>query len=274
MTPIEAIPLLIGVATGAGIVIGFRYLYILGVLDEDDEHAAHHLSAPQEERSLSMLVVYTLGAIVFTIIALVPICNAQSASDDAAELQALRAELEREREARRQAEADAAEALAIAREAMEEADAAFVAPLLVGAPTQRVPSSGAVVYVDQLPPGVAVEDTIRFESSDDRGWLVLMLGNELPSLPLNGQQPFPMAVAIDGVNTTVYVVPPGSTGYVVPDRSSYEVIRLVRFEGSAFSASGLRFAGVKFVRDRHAHFPHGRLLTDWASTAWAVKSTR
>ena len=100
-----------------------------------------------------MLVVYTLGAIVFTIIALVPICNAQSASDDAAELQALRAELEREREAREQAEADAAEALAIAREAMEEADAAFVAPLLVGAPTQRVPSSGAVVYVDQLPPG-------------------------------------------------------------------------------------------------------------------------
>ena len=89
-----------------------------------------------------------------------------------------------------------------------------------------------------------------------------MLGNELPSLPLNGGQPFPMAVAIDGVNTTVYVVPPGSTGYVVPDRSSYEVIRPVRFEGSALSASGLRFAGVKFVRDRHAHFPHGRLLTD------------
>lgn len=222
------------------------------------------LTAPHEEGSflkpLILFVLVMLGAFAYTI------CHAQTAPvNEATELQRLREELESERAARKQAEADVVEALAIAREAaarLEEADATFAAPFLAGAPTQRVPSSQAVVYVDQLPPGVAIEDTIRFTSDDGRGWLVIMLGNELPSLPLNGQQPFPMNVDLDGIRTTMFVVPPGSTGYVVPDRSSYEVIRLVRFEGSALSASGLRFAGVKFVRDYHARHPHGRLFTD------------
>ena len=174
------------------------------------------------------------------------------------ELERLRAQLVAEHEARLQAEADFAEALDIAHEVAARADAT-----LMGAPTQRVPHSESIVYVDQLPPGVSVEDTIRFESSDDRGWLAIMLGNDGLSVPLNGQWPFPMrTVLLDGVTTSLFLVPPGSTGYVVPSRLSYEVIRIVRFEGSALSASGLRFAGVKFVRNAWARQPHGRMFTD------------
>lgn len=171
-------------------------------------------------------------------------------ADDATELARLRDELAREREARRQAEADAAEALSIAREAaarLEEADAAFAVPLLMGSPTQRVPHSSAVMYVDRLPPGMASEDVLTVSCNGTgscRSWLLVMIGNEPASLSLNGQQPFPMRVNIDGVFTTLSLLPPGSRGYVAGVEGE-TTVRLVVFEGSPTDASGLRFAGVK-----------------------------
>ncbi len=190
----------------------------------------------------------------------------------------LEAELERKRKARLDAEADEAEALEVAKEALrrnDERDLSDERPVSYadsrsmggsyGSPTQVIPSSEAVMYVDRLPAGFTKQDVISVRcngSGSCRSWILVILGNELPSVPMDGQHPFPQHVRIGEVDASYHLLPPGSTGYIVPDRSSYEVIRIVVFEGSPLSAQGLRMTGVKTIRGKHAASPHGRFFTD------------
>ncbi len=172
------------------------------------------------------------------------------------------------------------EALAIAREAsnrLEERETwnpeaelaqSYSAPRLAAAimsPSQVMPRTGAVMYVDRLPPMTAREDTIQIRcngSGTCRSWLLVLLGNELPSVSMDGQHPYPMRVRIGEATTAFHLLPPGSTGYIVPDQPSYTVIRVVAFEGDPFSATGLRFKGVATIDGYHAAHPFGRMFTD------------
>jgi hypothetical protein len=189
----------------------------------------------------------------------------------------LEAKLEREREARLDAEAKEAEAREIAKEALRRNDKrelsderptsgyAMTMSGALGSPTQVIPTSEAVMYVDRLPPGVHEQDTLRVRcngSGSCRGWILVILGNELPSVPMDGQHPFPQRVRIGDVEASFHLLPPGSTGYIVPDKSSYSVIRLVRFEGSPTLASGLWMKGVATITGNRANDPRGKFITD------------
>ena len=191
----------------------------------------------------------------------------------------LEAELERERKARLDAEADEAEALEVAKEALRRNAGPQLAderrPLSYadsrgmggsyGSPTQVIPSSEAVMYVDRMPAGFTKQDVISVRcngSGSCRSWILVILGNELPSVPMDGQHPFPQHVRIGEVDASYHLLPPGATGYIVPDRSSYEVIRIVTFDGSPLAAQGLRMSGVSVIRGSRAENPHGQFLTD------------
>ncbi len=190
----------------------------------------------------------------------------------------LEAELEREREARRDAEADEVEAREIAKEALrrnDERDLSDERPVSYadsrgsrgsyGSPTQVIPSSEAVMYVDRLPPGYTTQDVISVRcngSGSCRSWILVILGNELPSVPMDGQHPFPQRVRIDEADASFHLLPPGSTGYIVPDRASYEVIRVVAFESSPFAEQGLWMNGVSTIRGNRAKNPRGQFITD------------
>lgn len=244
--------LFIGILIGVVGVLTLRYARLKRG-EKDDGHIPYPPVALEEGGfEMPWRIAAIATGIVMACLSVWPvICHAQTVpSDDATELARLRDELEREREARRAAEADAAEALAIAREAtvrLEEADNSFVPLLMGGSPTQRVPHSSAVMYVDRLPHGMASEDVLTVSCNGTgscRSWLLVMIGNEPPALALSGQQPFPVRVNIDGVFTTLSLLPPGSRGYVAGVEGE-TTVRLVVFEGSPTDANGLRFAGVK-----------------------------
>ncbi len=195
----------------------------------------------------------------------------------------LEAELERERKARLDAEADEAEALEVAKEALRRNAGPQLAderrPLSYadsrgmggsyGSPTQVIPSSEAVMYVDKMPAGFTTEDVIRvgcYGPSTCRSWILVILGNELPSVPMDGQHPFPQRVRIGDAEASFHLLPPGSMGYIVPDKMSYDVIRIVTFEGSPLSEQGLRMSGVYAIRGNRAENPHGKCLSDVGAT--------
>lgn len=257
----DTILLTVGILIGVVGVLTIRYAHLKRG-ERDEGHIPYPPVALEEGGFQKPWEVAKIvaGIVVACLIVWPVICHAQTApTSEATELQRLRAELEVERAARRQAEADAAEALSIAREAaarLEEADDSFV-PLLMGSATQRVPHSSAVMYVDRLPPGMASEDVLTVSCNGTgscRSWLLVMIGNEPATLPLNGQQPSPLRVSIDGVRTTLSLLPPGSRGYVAGVEGE-TTVRLVVFEGSPTDANGLRFAGVK-----HESGPRLRLV--------------
>lgn len=134
-----------------------------------------------------------------------------------------------------------------------------------GSPTQVIPTSGAVMYIDRLPPGLTARDTLQVRcngSGSCRTWLLVILGNELPSEPMDGQHPHAQRVDLGGIDAEFHLLPPGATGYIVPDNSGYEVIRIAVFEGNPLMAAGLRYTGVATYRGDAARRPTGRFLTD------------
>ncbi len=124
-------------------------------------------------------------------------------------------------------------------------------------------SEQGVVYLDRMPPGRTEREVIRFSSYMTRtgGPLLVMLGDDLPPVPVDWRAP-PSTIHLPGGSITrLPLIPNGSTGYVLPDVVwTAAAITIVRFRGDPWRGFVVdcvsRRGGARIAR------PWGQLFTD------------
>lgn len=129
-------------------------------------------------------------------------------------------------------------------------------------------SEQGTVYLDRLPPGRIEKEVIRFSnySTAKLGPLLVMLGDDLPPVPVDWRAP-PSIIHLPGGSVArLPLIPSGSTGYVLPDlRWSATAITIVRFRGDP--RRGFVVECVARRSGWRVSHPWGELISDIGCTA-------